>query len=57
MGKSTPDDLMAVAESVAQELLGLPIVVRERELARLKREHRSFYTLVVTKIRNARGTA
>jgi hypothetical protein len=42
----TPQDMMAVADSLAQELLGLPESIKDSELRKLKQYNQALHSMV-----------
>lgn len=53
----TPNDMLAVADSLAQELLGLPESVKDSQLRRLKQSNPVLHSLVKARMEEARETA
>jgi len=53
----TPDDMMAQAESIAQQLLGMPESQKDSELRMLKQKNEVLHSLVKAKIDEIRGQA
>ena len=53
----TPNQLQQTAESIAQELLGVPNSVRQSELDALNKQHPTLHTLVTNKLEELRGQA
>jgi hypothetical protein len=50
----TPEDMMQVAQSLAQELLGLPESAKNRELRKLKQYNSALHTMVTKKLEEIR---
>ena len=53
----TPEDMMATAESIAQQLLGMPESQKDSELRALKQKNEVLHSLVRAKMDQIRGQA
>jgi len=53
----TPEDMMAQAESIAQQLLGLPESQKDSELRALKQKNEVLHALVTNRLTQIRGQA
>jgi hypothetical protein len=53
----TPNDLEATAESLAQELLGLPEGIKDSQLRELKSAHSVLHSIVKQKMQEMRDAA
>lgn len=53
----TPQDMMAVADSLAQELMGLPESVKDSELRKLKQQNEVLHSLVKARMEQIRRDA
>jgi hypothetical protein len=53
----TPEDLMAAAETLAQQLLGMPEGVKDSELRKLKQKNEVLHSLVRSKMDKIRSDA
>ena len=56
-GGTTPEDLMAQAEQVAMQMLGMPYEARKSELLNLKKSDQTLHALVIQKMQEIRGKA
>jgi len=53
----TPEDMMAAAETIAQQMLGLPEGVKDSELRKLKQKNEVLHSLVRSKMDQIRNSA
>jgi hypothetical protein len=56
-GGTTPQDMMAQAEQVALQMLGMPYEIRKSQLLQLKKGDETLHALVIQKMEDIRGQA
>jgi len=56
-GGTTPDDMMAQAEQIAQQMLGMPYEIRKSELGKMKKADETLHALVIQKMDEIRNQA
>ena len=57
MGAATPDEMMAQAEQVAMQLLGMPAELRRSQLSSIKKTNETLHALVIQKMDQIRQQA
>jgi hypothetical protein len=54
---TTPQDMMAQAEQIALQMLGMPYEARKSELLKLKKSDQTLHALVIQKMEDVRQKA